>query len=121
MRRVVITGMDSISPIGSSWEKIAHHLKNEIGGVIYQPEWEKYKGLNAKLCAPVTDFEKPKHFNRKITRSMGRVALLSTVCAERALNDADLLDHPVITSGRMGISFGSCSGSTDAIKNLATC
>ncbi len=118
MRRVVITGMSAISPIGSNWQTIAYNLKHQIGGVSYQPEWEKYKELNAKLAAPVTDFEKPAHLNRKVTRSMSRVSLLSVTAAERALEDAGLRQDPIITSGIMGIAFGSSAGSTDAIREF---
>lgn len=46
---------------------------------------------------------------------MGRVSLLSTRATELALEDAGLLENPVIKSGRTGIAFGSCTGSTNAV------
>lgn len=118
MRRVVVTGMAAISPIGSDWQTIADNLKKQIGGISYQPDWEKYKELNTKLAAPVTDFEKPAHYTRKMTRSMGRVALLSVTATERALKDAGLLDDDSIRDGRMGVSFGSSAGSTQAVREF---
>ncbi len=118
MKRVVITGMSGFSPIGSNWEDISNNLKSYKNGIKYMKDWEKYKDLNTKLGAPVLDFEKPKHFNRKVTRSMGRVALMSTVAAENALKDANLLENDLIKSGEMGVSFGSSTGSTDAVKDF---
>lgn len=118
MRRVVVTGMAAISPIGSDWQTIADNLKQQIGGISYQPDWEKYKELNTKLAAPVTDFEKPAHYTRKMTRSMGRVALLSVTATERALTDAGLFDDDCIRDGRMGVSFGSSVGSTQAVREF---
>lgn len=118
MNRVVITGMAGISPIGSDWATVSGNLQQQIGGVRYQPDWEKYRELNTRLAAPVLDFEKPAHFSRKMTRSMGRVALLSVAAAERALQDAGLLDDPIIRSGAMGVSFGSSAGSTPAVREF---
>jgi len=66
----------------------------------------------------VQNFELPAHYNRKNTRSMGRVALLSTRATERALIDADLLGNDIITSGRTGVSYGSSVGSTSAVADF---
>lgn len=118
MKRVVVTGMAGISPIGSSWEVIEHNLRHQVTGIRYMPDWEKYSELNTRLGAPVRDFEKPAHFNRKVTRSMGRVALMGVVAAERALEDGGLRGDPSVQDGRMGVSFGSSTGSTDAIAEF---
>ena len=118
MKRVVVTGMAGISPIGSDWETIEHNLRHEITGIRYMPDWEKYSELNTRLGAPAQGFSKPAHFTRKITRSMGRVALMGVVAAEQALEDAGLKDDPCIRDGRMGVSFGSSTGSTDAVADF---
>ncbi len=118
LKRVVVTGFSGTSPIGSDWETISNNLKSYKNGVQYISDWNKYKDLNTRLGAPAMGFEKPTHFNRKVTRSMGRVALMSTVCAEKALSDANLLESDLIKSGNIGISFGSSTGSTDAIRDF---
>jgi 3-oxoacyl-[acyl-carrier-protein] synthase II len=118
MKRVVVTGMAGISPIGSDWPAIEKNLRAGKTGVCAMPEWEKYQDLNSRLAAPVTDFEMPKHFTRKRIRSMGRVGIMATAATERAFADAGLLDDESITDGRMGISYGSCVGSTDDLANF---
>lgn len=118
MKRVVVTGMSGISPIGSDWETIEYNLRQGNTGIRYMSDWDKYPDLNTRLGAPVSDFEKPAHFNRKVTRSMGRVALLSVVAAERALDDAGLKGDPIIQDGRMGVSFGSSAGTPDAVADF---
>ena len=117
--RVVITGVGAYSPIGNDWATIEANLRALKGGVCHMPEWEEYEGLNTKLGAPVTDFELPASFNRKRTRSMGRVAMLATAASERALTDADLLGDPLLKSGRVGVAYGSSTGSTQAITDFA--
>lgn len=117
-RRVVITGMGGVTALGSSWEEIKPNLLAQKNAVRYMPEYEKYKGLNSRLAAPVTDFELPPSFTRKKIRSMGRVALFSTRATELALSNAGLLDDPCISDGTTGIACGSCTGSTDAVLDF---
>jgi 3-oxoacyl-[acyl-carrier-protein] synthase II len=50
---------------------------------------------------------------------MGRVSLMATAASEVALQDAGLLGDPILQSGRVGVSYGSSSGSTDAISDFA--
>ena len=118
MRRVVVTGMAGISPIGSDWATIEHNLRAGNTGIQTIEEWEKYTELNTRLGAPVSDFSKPSHYSRKMIRSMGRVALMATVATERALENAGLLNDPIITDGRMGVSYGSSTGSPDAVSDF---
>lgn len=91
-------------------------LKN---GVQHIDSWEEYDGLNTKLGAPVENFEAPASFTRKRTRTMGRVSMLATAASEKALADAGLLDDPILKSGRVGVAYGSSTGSTDAITDFA--
>lgn len=118
MKRVVVTGMSGISPIGCDWETVSDNLKNMRTGICRMDEWDKYAGLNTRLGGVVTDFEKPAHYNRKMTRSMGRVALMATRSAELALEDAGLLNDDSIKDGRMGVAYGSSTGTPDAIKDF---
>jgi len=118
-QRVVITGVGAYSPIGNSWDEISDNLRNLRSGVRHIEEWEEYDGLNTKIGAPVKNFEMPASFNRKRCRSMGRVAKLATAASEQALRDAGLLDDPVLQSGRVGVAYGSSTGSTDALSDFA--
>ncbi|HRW61408.1 MAG TPA: beta-ketoacyl synthase N-terminal-like domain-containing protein, partial [Defluviicoccus sp.] len=104
MKRVVITGMAGLSPIGSEWPAVERALRSLRNGVRYMPNWDNYQGLNTRLAAPIEDFELPEHYTRKRTRSMGRVALLATRASELALLDAGLLNDPILTSGLAGVA-----------------
>ena len=117
--RVVITGIGAYSPIGNDWPEIEANLRALEGGVCHMPEWEQFEGLNTKLGAPVKVFEPPASFTRKRTRSMGRVAMLATAASERALGDAGLLGDSILHSGRVGVAYGSSTGSTQAITDFA--
>ena len=119
MKRVVVTGMSAITPIGQDWATVAGNLKSLQTAVQYMPDWEIFEGLNTQLGAPVTDFTKPEHYSRKQVRSMGRSALMGTRVTELALENADLLKEKSIKDGSMGVSYGSSSGSPGAIVDFA--
>jgi 3-oxoacyl-[acyl-carrier-protein] synthase II len=118
-RRVVVTGMAGLCPLGQSWTEVGEKLRAGASGVSAMPEWEKYKGLRTRLAASVADFMMPTHYSRKNVRTMGRVALLATRATELALEDASLLGSPEITSGAMGIAYGSTTGSPPAMEVYA--
>ena len=115
MKRVVITGMALASPLGCTREKAFESLLTLENSVVYLPELEQYERLNAKLCAPVKDFIIPKHFNRKVLRTMGPVSVMSVATAEEALKDAGLFADEIITNGQTGVSYGSSSGSLEPL------
>ena len=115
MKRVVVTGMAGLTPIGSDWDAVARRLKEGSSGVRHMREWEVYEGLGSQLAAPIEDFEKPDHYTRKSIRSMGRVSLLATRATELALIDAGLLGDPLLQSGQVGVAYGSSSGSPPAL------
>ncbi|SDY44258.1 beta-ketoacyl-ACP synthase [Acinetobacter kyonggiensis] len=120
MKRVVVTGMAGITSLGETADQIFAQFEQGNSGIRYMPEWEQFTDLRSKLAGPVASYTVPKHFNRKVTRGMGRVALMSTVCAEKALEDAALLNDPILSSGQTGVAFGSSAGSVDAIREFGS-
>lgn len=108
--RVAVTGIAGISPLGNDWSAIRAHLGTYRNAVVRMEEWDEYDGLNTRLGAPAAAFELSDRYNRKTTRSMGRVALMATFASELALLDAGLLDDPLLKSGQLGISYGSSVG-----------
>ncbi len=117
-RRVVVTGMAGFSPIGNDWDEIRARLMAKRSGIQHLAEWDKYNGLLTRLGGPVENFSLPGHYNRKNTRSMGRVSLMATRASELALIDAGLLGDPVISGGRTGVAYGSSVGSTSAVADF---
>ncbi|MBC7859865.1 MAG: beta-ketoacyl-ACP synthase [Burkholderiaceae bacterium] len=117
-RRVVVTGMAGISPLGCDWAGIRARLGEYRNAVVRMDEWADYEGLNTQLGAPAAAFDLSERYHRKSMRSMGRVALLATRASELALIDAGLLDSALLGSGKMGIAFGSSAGTPSAIGDF---
>ncbi len=115
MKRVVITGMGGITPLGHDWSSIEPRLRAGRNAVRRMPEWDFFESLNSRLGCPVDDFQIPD-WPRKHLRSMGRVAQLAVAASERALRDAGLLDDASISDGRMGVAYGSSGGSVEPVR-----
>ncbi len=120
MKRVAITGIGAISPLGHDWPTVEARLRSCRNAVQVMPGWSDYEGLQTCVGAPAAPFTLPEEtYNRKTTRSMGRVALMATRASEVALGDAGLLGDPLVKSGRMGISYGSSSGTPANMGDFA--
>ena len=120
MKRVVITGVGALSPLGHDWPTVRECLRAKRNVVQYLQAWDGYEGLNTRLGVPVAPFELPAEtYTRKTTRSMGRVAVMAVRASEMALSAAGLLDAPLLKSGQMGVSYGSSVGSPAAIGDFA--
>ncbi len=117
--RVVVTGMSAITPIGTGWEEISTNLKLKKSGVQVVPFLDEITGMRTRLGALLPSFETPKHYKRKKLRTVGKVALYAIRATELALEQADLIDSPLLSNGTTGVSFGSTSGaSEDAISYM---
>jgi 3-oxoacyl-[acyl-carrier-protein] synthase II len=118
-RRVVVTGMAGISPIGNGWKEVRESLQAGRSGVVRMDGWDGIAGLRTRVAAPVPGFEPPADWPRHKTRSMGRDSLLATRATELALGDAGLLGNPVLGDGRTGVAYGCTQGSPRALEVYA--
>jgi len=114
--RVVVTGMGGVTALGDSWPEIEKRLRERRNAVQRMDEWDRYEMMHTRLAAPVKHFEAQTYYPRKMTRSMGRVSLLALRATELALQQAGLRNDPEISDGRMGIAYGSSSGSVDPVR-----
>ncbi len=85
--RVVITGIGLASPIGNTLREATASLQRGEHGVGTRPDWDAIGSLGARLAAEVTELDLGG-YSRKKTRTMGRVALLSTYATQVAIDDA---------------------------------
>lgn len=111
-RRVVITGMGIVSPLGQSIDSAYARLKVFENCIKKIDELSEYEGLNSQLGC-LSEFTQPTHWNRKTTRTLGDVAMYALAATEQAISDAKL-DEATLQNGRTGVAYGSCSGSIPA-------
>lgn len=110
-RRIVVTGMGLRTPIGNSQKELLESLSCGRSGIVAMPQWKEVAMLKT-LVAGVCDIEgQEANIPRKARRTMGRVAILSALAAQDAVEDAGLAPEELVST-RCGVSFGSTSGGT---------
>ena len=114
MRRVVVTGMGAITPIGNDVETFWNGLKEKkLGfGPITYFDTTDYK---AKLAAEVKDFEPKDYMDPKAARRMERFAQFAVAAARQALEDSSL-DMTKEDPFRVGVCVSSGIGSLQIIE-----
>ena len=114
MRRVVVTGMGVITPIGNSVEEFWNGIKTEKVGInpIINFDTTEYK---AKLSADVKDFDAKKYMDAKSAKRIDRFSQFAVAAAREAAEDAGI-DMEKEDSFRVGISIGSGVGSLMGIE-----
>ncbi|SPB17724.1 3-oxoacyl-ACP synthase [Caballeronia novacaledonica] len=120
MKRVVITGMGGVTALGDCWRDVEAGLKAGRNAVRRIDEWDFFEALHTRLACPLPAFEQPADWPRKKTRSMGLVSMYAVRASELALADAGLAGDTSIGDGRMGVAYGSSSGSVAPIRAFGT-
>jgi 3-oxoacyl-[acyl-carrier-protein] synthase II len=113
--RVVITGVGVTSPIGNSLDEISAALREGRSGVRHFPALGEIANMKTRLGAPAEVDLAP--FPKKRTRTMGRVALLSTFATQNAIADAGL-EPERLSSGQVGLAYGSTGGTSAAVVDF---
>lgn len=113
-RRVVITGMGAITPIGNNVESFWNGLKEKKVGIgpITQFDPTDFK---AKLAGEVKDFNPKDYMNPKAARRMERFSQFAVAASKEALEMSGI-DMEKEDPYRIGISMGSGIGSLQAIE-----
>ncbi len=113
-RRVVVTGMGVVSPIGIGVEEFWQGIKQERIGFapITGFDATDYK---CKLAAQVRDFQPENYMDKKAARRMERFSQFAVAAAGEAIKDA-ALDMEKEDPYRVGCAVGSGIGSLQAIE-----
>ena len=113
-RRVVITGMGAITPIGNSVEEIWNGIKEgktRFGPITYFDTAD----YRCKLAAEVKDFDPTQYMDKKSARRMEQFCQFAVAAAGQAIADAGLImeqEDPYM----VGCSVGSGIGSLQAME-----
>ena len=108
MRRVVVTGMGIVSPLGNDAASVASALRENRSGLRAVPEYAEL-GLRSHV-AGVCDIDLDATIDRKLKRFMGDAAAYAYVSMRDAIADAGLGEE-VIHDPRTGLIAGSGGGS----------
>lgn len=113
-KRVVVTGMGAITPIGNDTESFWQGLKEKkLGfGPITYFDTAEYK---AKLAAQVKEFDAKQYMDAKAARRMEPFSQFAVAASKEALEDAGI-DMAKEDAYRVGVSIGSGIGSLQSVE-----
>jgi len=119
LKRVVVTGMGTLNPIGNNIDEYAKNLKDGVSGsnLITHFDASKFK---TKFACEVKNFSPADHFDRKELRKHDLFSQFAMVAVEEAIKDADF-NMDKIDKTKAGVIFGSGIGGIntffDEVKN----
>jgi 3-oxoacyl-[acyl-carrier-protein] synthase II len=116
-RRVVITECSAITPIGHGKDEIVRHLVEGISGVKKIREDDLLSGFIDCGVFGTVDYPLEYDFKRQHRKTMGPVSYYACQVAKEVLKDSGL-NHDFITSGRLGVAFGSTHGSPSVQREI---
>ncbi|MBX0313530.1 beta-ketoacyl-ACP synthase II [Planococcus glaciei] len=114
-RRVVITGVGAVTPLGNNIETTWESVKNGVSGVgpLTRLDADQYP---AKVAAEIKDFSIEDYIEKKEARKMDRFTHYALASSIMAMKDAALeLDEK--TALRTGVWIGSGIGGMETIEN----
>lgn len=116
-RRVVITAAAAITPIGNTREQIVKSLANGTSGVKPLRDDELLsKYIHSRVYGTV-DYPIEFDFDRKYRKTMGPVSFYACQVVKDLLSKAGLAQE-FLSSGRLGVAFGSIHGSPSMQRNI---
>ncbi|RWR47588.1 beta-ketoacyl-ACP synthase I [Sinirhodobacter ferrireducens] len=109
MRRVVITGLGIVSPIGNSADEVTASLKAGRSGIVFAPDYAEHGFRSQVKGEPKITLE--DHIDKRNLRFMGPGAAYAFLSMEQAIADAGLEESDV-SNPRTGLIVGSGGPST---------
>ena len=111
LRRVAVTGLGIVSPIGSNVAEVTESLREGKSGIVHSDVYEEMGFRSHVHGAPNVDLD--EHIDRKLRRFMGDGAAYNYVAMQQAITDSGLTDAD-IRDERTGLVMGSGGPSTSA-------
>ena len=107
-RRVVVTGMGAITPVGNNVEDFWSSLKEGKNGIDFIKSFDT-ENFKAKLAAEVKDFNPEDYLGRKEAKRMDRFSQFAIAASKQAVEDSKI-DLEKIDKNRFGVMIGSGIG-----------
>ena len=89
MRRVVITGLGAVTPIGNNVKELFDNLKKGKCGIDKITHYDT-KGRKVKLAGEVKDFDPEKYIDKRLVRKTDRFTQFALAAASEAINDSNI-------------------------------
>lgn len=121
LKRVVVTGLGAITPLGNDIPSYWDGLVNGVSGAGFIKQFDVTK-FKTKFACELKDFNPENYFERKEARKLDRFSQIALVAADEAVKHARLTEEG-INPDRVGVIWGSGIGGMitfiEEMKNFA--
>ena len=108
LKRVVVTGLGALTPLGNNVPEFWNGLINGVSGADYIVEFDASK-FKTRFACEYKNFDPLAYLDRKEARKIDRFSQTSLVVSDQAVDDADLKGDN-INKDRVGVIFASGIG-----------
>ena len=109
-RRVVVTGIGTINPLGHSVEEYFSNLEAGVSAAAPITRFDATK-FRSRIACEVKDYDWTQYFDRKEVRKYDLFAQFAMISADEAVRDAALVESNIDLE-RVGVVWGSGTGGT---------
>lgn len=113
-RRVVVTGLGAITPVGNDIETTWENIKNGVCGIDYIKSFDT-ENFKVKVAAEVKDFDPSEYLDRREVRRLDKFSQFALISATQAIKDSNI-DLENIDHERFGVVVGSGIGGIGTIE-----
>lgn len=114
-RRVVVTGMGAITPLGNDWRTTWENAKQGTNGIDFIKGFDVSTN-DIQIGGEIKDFDLEEALGRKFTKRMDKFVQLAMVSTKEAIEDSKL-DFDVENRDRCGVYFASGIGGLATIAS----
>jgi 3-oxoacyl-[acyl-carrier-protein] synthase II len=118
LKRVVVTGLGALTPIGNTYQEYWEALKNGVSGAAPITLFDASL-FKTQFACEVKNLNIEDFFDRKEARKLDRCAQLGIVAAREAVKDSGVLDANV-NKERIGVIWGSGIGGIQTFEEEVT-
>ena len=108
LKRVVVTGLGAITPLGKTVSEYWNGLENGVSGADYIQQFDCAK-FKTRFACEVKDFEPTNYLEKKEARKLDRFTQFALVASDEAVKDAGISSENV-NPDRVGVIFASGIG-----------
>lgn len=108
LRRVVVTGIGALTPLGKTLDEYWGALVNGVSGADYIQQFDCSK-FKTRFACEVKDFDPTQYLDKKEARKIDRFTQFALIVSDQAVKDAGLSKEAVDVD-RVGVIFASGIG-----------
>lgn len=114
-KRVVITGVGAVTPVGNDVETSWNNIKNGVSGIAPMKRVDTEK-FNVKVAGEVKNFDPAEYIDHKEIKRMARFTHLAIAASKMAIKDANVEIGENVSAERVGVWIGSGIGGLDEFE-----